>query len=153
MKDTKNSILLHYIKMHHIGSSGIGKSTTRNRLTGAITNVSSQPVEERKRRSTHLAECTQVMAVMEENESKLTLKVSGNHDDETRILFAYAYSSKSADTDDTSPVPESSTEHPVTKADETITVISTKEPDVTITVPAPDEHGKKSEESAQVMVK
>ena len=152
MKDTKNSIPLHYIKMHHIGSSGIGKSTTRNRLTGVITNVSSQPVEERKRCSTHLAECTQVMAVMEENESKLTLKVSGNHDDETRILFAYAYSSKSADTDDTSPVPESLTEHPVAKADESVTVISTKEPDVRMTVPAPAEHGKKSEESAQVMV-
>ena len=92
------------------------------------------------------------MAVMEENESKLTLKVSGNHDDETRILFAYAYSSKSADTDDTSPVPESSTEHPVAKADESVTVISTKEPDVRMTVPAPAEHDKKSEESAQVMV-
>ena len=155
MKDTKNSIPLHYIKMHYIGSSGIGKSTTKNRLTGMITNVASLPVEERKHRSTHLAECTQVMAVMDENESKLTLKVSGNHDDETRMLVAYAFSSKSAEPDDASSLPESSTEyreHPVAEADETITVISTKEPDVRITVPAPEENGKKSEESAQVMV-
>ena len=93
MSDTKNTILLRFLKMYFIGSAGIGKSTTRNRLIGWITNLSSLPVEERKRWSTYLAECNQVLAIMDENKAKLTLKASnfGDFDDETRMLFAYVH--------------------------------------------------------------
>ena len=94
MNDKKNTILLRYFKTYFIGSSGIGKSTTRKRLTGLITNLVSLPEEERKHRSTHLAECTQVMAMVNENDSKLTLKVSCNASTETQMLFAYLYGNK-----------------------------------------------------------
>ena len=110
MSDKKNTIDLHYIKTHFIGSSGIGKSTTRNRLTGLIANLASLPLEERKRFSTHLAESTQVLAVMDKDKSKLTLMVFGDHDEETRMLFAYALSSKSTEDEDTPSIQESSTE-------------------------------------------
>ena len=39
MRDTTNTMLLYYLKMHFIGSAGIGKSTTRKRLTGLIPNL------------------------------------------------------------------------------------------------------------------
>ena len=95
MSDQQNSILLHYQKLYFIGSSGHGKSTTRKRLTGLITNLASLPEEDRKHYSTYLAECTQVLALMNNTDSKLTLQVSGDHDEETRMLFAYMYSNKS----------------------------------------------------------
>ena len=110
MSDKKNSIDLHYIKTHFIGSSGLGKSTTRNRLTGLIANLASLPLEERKRFSTHLAESTQMLATMDKDESKLTLVVCDDHDDETRMLFAYALNSKSTEAEDTPSIKESSTE-------------------------------------------
>ena len=94
ISDKRNTILLHYQKMHFIGSSGLGKSTTRKRLTGLITNLAALPEEERKHYSTNLAECTQVLALMSDSDSKLTLQVSGGHDEETRMLFAYMYSSR-----------------------------------------------------------
>ena len=147
MNDRRNSIDLHYIKMHFIGSSGLGKTTTKNRLTGLITNLVSLPMEERKRYSTHLAECTQMLAVMDNDESKLTLKVSGNHDDETRILFAYAYSSKS--TQDTPPIPKSlpvSSDHIGAKTDQTAPTI---EPDKPIIGAPTVEHPRKIEGSGQ----
>ena len=100
MGDKKNSIDLHYIKTHFIGSSGIGKSTTRNRLTGLIANLASLPLEERKPCSTHLAESTQMLATMDKDKSKLTLMVCDDHDDETRMLFAYALSSKSTEAEE-----------------------------------------------------
>ena len=94
MSDPQNTIMLHFLKMYFIGSAGIGKSTTRNRLIGWITNLASVPEAERKCRSTHLAECNQVLAVMDKNTAKLTLKASnfGDYDDETRMLFAYVHS-------------------------------------------------------------
>ena len=76
--DTRNTILLHYIKIHFIGSSGLGKSTTRKRLTGLIMNVASLSEEERQRRSTYLAEFSQVPAVMDTDKTKLTLKIASN---------------------------------------------------------------------------
>ena len=93
MRDTTNTMLLYYLKMHFIGSAGIGKSTTRKRLTGLIPNLVSLPEEERKRRSTYLAEFSQVLAMMDVDTLKLTLKVSANPTEETRALFAYVYSS------------------------------------------------------------
>ena len=130
ISDTKNSIDLVYIKIHFIGSSGLGKSTTMNRLTGLITNLGSLPSEERKRCSTRLAECTQGLAVMDKDQSKLTLTVSNDHNEEAQILFAYALSSKSTATEDTSPVPkriaESSCDHLETNIHQTTPTISSK---------------------------
>ena len=156
MSDTENSIILHYIKMYLIGSSGLGKSTTRNRLIGLITNLATLPLEERKRCSTRLAECTQMLATMDMDKSKLTLKVCDDHDEETRMLFAYALSSKSTATKDTPPVPKSSTEssgdHPVATAHKAAPEISSKEPVEMPTRATAIEEAGKSEESEQVMV-
>ena len=102
MRDAVNTILLYYLKMHFIGSSGLGKSTTRNRLTGLIVNIASLPEEERQRCSTHLADFSQVLAVVDPGKAKLTLTVSVNPTEETRALFAYVYSSMAAITDHTS---------------------------------------------------
>ena len=93
MRDKVNTILLYYLKMHFIGSSGLGKSTTRNRLTGLIVNIASLPEEERQCCSTHLADFSQVLAVVDPDKAKLTLTVSVNPTEETRALFAYVYSS------------------------------------------------------------
>ena len=148
MSDTKNSIILHYIKMHLIGSSGLGKTTTRNRLTGLITNLASLPLEERKYSSTHLADCTQVLATMEKDKSKLTLKVSGDHNEETRMLFAYALSSKSVAAKDTPPVPESSTEFGEARVYKAVPAISSEEP---VAMPTSVPTIEQARESEQVM--
>ena len=107
-QDTRNTILLHYLKLHFIGSSGLGKTTTRNRLTGLITNVVSLPEEERQRCSTHLAEFSQVLAMTDEDGPKLTLQVAANPMEETRTLFAYVYGSKATNPEHTSPTTGSS---------------------------------------------
>ena len=116
MSDQQGTILLHYQKMHFIGSSGLGKSTTRKRLTRLILNLASLPEEERKHYSTNLAECTQALALMSSSDSKLTLQVSDGHDEETRMLFAYIlYSSRSTVTVVATPVPVN--DHPSTESD------------------------------------
>ena len=126
ISDTKNTMLLRFLKMYFIGSSGLGKSTTRNRLIGLITNLDSLPKGERKRRSTYLAECNQVLALMDENEAKLTLRASEDLDDETRMLFAYVYNHiLHTDPPDSASVPVSDrpstefSEHPVARVDQT----------------------------------
>ena len=89
MRDKENTILLHYQKIYFIGSSGIGKSTTRKRLVHEITNLASLPEPQRKHLSTHLAESSQVLALMDEKEGKLTLKTSEDQDEETQMLISY----------------------------------------------------------------
>ena len=103
VRDRVNTILLYYLKMHFIGSSGLGKSTTKNRLTGLIVNIASMPEEERQRCSTHLADFSQVLAVVDPGKAKLTFTVSVNPTEETRALFAYVYSSMATIPDHTSP--------------------------------------------------
>ena len=157
MRDKKNSIDLHYIKTHFIGSSGLGKSTTRNRLIGLITNLASLPLEERKRFSTHLAESTQMLATMDKDKSKLTLVVCDDHDDETRMLFAYALSSKSSEADETpsnQDSPTESTDHPPEGASgyETAQTPPTTEPDVIESRAPPPEQADQNEGSKQVRV-
>ena len=157
MSDKKNTIDLHYIKTHFIGSSGLGKSTTRNRLTGLITNLASLPLEERKRFSTHLAESTQVLAVMDKDKSKLTLMVFGDHDEETRMLFAYALSSKSTEAEDTPSIQENSTESTDhspkgARGDQTAQTPPTTEPDVIESRAPPPEQADLNEGSKQVRV-
>ena len=157
MSDKKNTIDLHYIKTHFIGSSGIGKSTTRNRLTGLIANLASLPLEERKRFSTHLAESTQVLAVMDKDKSKLTLMVFGDHDEETRMLFAYALSSKSTEDEETPFVqvsPTESTDHlpKGARGYETAQTPPTTEPDVIESRAPPPEKAYLNEGNNQVRV-
>ena len=85
-----NTILLYYLKMFFIGSSGLGKSTTRERLTQEITNISR---DMKQRRSTYLAEFSQVLALMNVDGTKLTLERPGDHTKQMQAVFAYVYSS------------------------------------------------------------
>jgi len=87
MQDTTTTINLRYLKLYFIGLSGLGKTTFRKRLTGLLKNISSLSPEDRKRCSTYLAECTQVLAVS--SSSKLTLKVSTDMEKEAQLMFAY----------------------------------------------------------------
>ena len=143
MSDTRSTILLHYHKMYLIGSSGIGKSTARRRLTGLITNLASLPEEEQKHCSTNLAECTQMLALMSESDSKVTFKVSGDLDEETQMLFAYLhYMHKSTPIDANTPVPVSQNdqphEHPVQdQSDLDLTINAMHKPDAKKTEPTP----------------
>ena len=90
MRDTVNTILLYYLKMFFIGSLGLGKSTTRERLTQEITNISR---DMKQRRSTYLAEFSQVLALMNVDGTKLTLERPGDHTKQMQAVFAYVYSS------------------------------------------------------------
>ena len=102
MSNQENTISLRYLKMYFIGSSGVGKSTTRKRLTRLIWNLASLRHKERERCSTHLAECTQALAMMDENDSKLALKVSSDLDTEIQMLFAYLHHNSSTNSSHTS---------------------------------------------------
>ena len=139
-RDRRNTILLHYLKLHFIGSSGLGKTTTRNRLTGLITNLASLPEEERQRCSTHLADFSQVLATTDRDGPKLTLKVAANPTEETRALFAYVYST----TPDHTPPTAGSVQSPDQRSlggddrpDSTSTISSTKVPGAATTEATP----------------
>ena len=106
MRDTVNTILLYYLKMFFIGSSGLGKSTTRKRLTEEIKNLASSSEEERKRCSTYLAEYSQVLAFMDKDKTKLTLKASKDPIKQMQAMFAYVYSCKVSSTDHAPSLPE-----------------------------------------------
>ena len=93
----KDTIDLRYLKLYFIGMSGLGKTTFRKRLTRIFANISSLPPEERQHCSTHLAECTQVLAVL--SGTKLEMKVSENIDKETQLLFHYLYSGRTGESD------------------------------------------------------
>ena len=87
LRDKKNTINLRYLKLYLIGLSGLGKTTFRKRLLGHLLNLASIPPQDRKRCSTLLAECTQVLAVS--SDSRLILKASTDIDNETQLIFAY----------------------------------------------------------------
>ena len=87
LRDKKNTINLRYLKLYLIGLSGLGKTTLRKRLLGHLLNLASIPPQDRKRCSTLLAECNQVLAVS--SDSKLILKASTDIDNETQLIFAY----------------------------------------------------------------
>ena len=87
LRDKKNTINLRYLKLYLIGLSGLGKTTFRKRLLGHLLNLASIPPQDRKRCSTLLAECNQVLAVL--SDSKLILKSSTDIDNETQLIFAY----------------------------------------------------------------
>ncbi|XP_064382466.1 ankyrin repeat, PH and SEC7 domain containing protein secG-like isoform X2 [Halichondria panicea] len=90
--DTNNTIELRYLKTHFIGPSDLGKTTTRQRLVGSITNLSLLPKDQRKRCSTLLAECEQVLAFVDKSGTKLEFKASSNLEEETQFIFSYLMS-------------------------------------------------------------
>ena len=139
-RDRRNTILLHYLKLHFIGSSGLGKTTTRNRLTGLITNLASLPEEERQRCSTHLADFSQVLATTDRDGPKLTLKVAANPTEETRALFAYVYSTIPDQTPPTTGSVQSPDQHSLggdDQPDSTSTIPSTEVPSEATTEATP----------------
>ena len=87
MNDPANTIELQFLKLYFIGPSGLGKTTTRQRLTQVIMNLSEKQPQ---RCSTHLAECSQCLAVVKGTQTKLSLKTSENIDEEMQMLYAYA---------------------------------------------------------------
>ncbi len=89
ISDKNNTIEIQYLKMHFIGPSGIGKTTTQKRLVGLITNLSSLPEDQRKRSSTFLAECKQALAFVNKSGTKLKFKASENIEQETQLIFSY----------------------------------------------------------------
>ena len=137
-RDRRNTILLHYLKLHFIGSSGLGKTTTRNRLTGLITNLASLPEEERQRCSTHLADFSQVLATTDRDGPKLTLKVAANPTEETRALFAYVYST----TPDHTPPTAGSVQSPDQRS-----LVGDDRPDSTSTIPSTEVPGEATTEA------
>ena len=114
MRDTVNTILLYYLKMFFIGSSGLGKSTTRERLTQEITNISR---DMKQRRSTYLAEFSQVLALMNVDGTKLTLERPGDHTKQMQAVFAYVYSSHATVISQITPVSHSSDPQPSVDSD------------------------------------
>ena len=150
-RDRRNTILLHYLKLHFIGSSGLGKTTTRNRLTGLITNLASLPEEERQRCSTHLADFSQVLATTDRDGPKLTLKVAANPTEETRALFAYVYSTTPDHTPPTAGSVQSPDQHSLggnDRPDSTSTIPSAEVPGAATTeaTPQPATEVTKSEQ-------
>ena len=150
-RDRRNTILLHYLKLHFIGSSGLGKTTTRNRLTGLITNLASLPEEERQRCSTHLADFSQVLATTDRDGPKLTLKVAANPTEETRALFAYVYSTTPDHTPPTAGSGQSPDQHSLggdDRPDSTLTIPSTEVSGeaTTLATPQPASEVTKSEQ-------
>ena len=137
-RDRRNTILLHYLKLHFIGSSGLGKTTTRNRLTGLITNLASLPEEERQRCSTHLADFSQVLATTDRDGPKLTLKVAANPTEETRALFAYVYSTTPDHTPPTTGTGQSPDQH---------SLVGDDRPDSTLTIPSTEVPGEATTEA------
>ena len=106
MTDKNNTIELHYLKTHFIGPSGIGKTTTRQRLVGSITNLSLLPEDQRKRCSTLLAECEQVLAFVDKSGTKLEFKASSSLEEETQFIFSYLMSCEPIEDSNTSPPKE-----------------------------------------------
>ncbi|XP_064403143.1 uncharacterized protein LOC135348759 isoform X2 [Halichondria panicea] len=110
MTDKNNTIKLHYLKTYFIGPSGIGKTTTRQRLVGSITNLSLLPKDQRKRCSTLLAECEQVLAFVDKSGTKLEFKASSSLEEETQFIFSYLMSCEPIEDSTVSPPKEQPTQ-------------------------------------------
>ncbi len=106
MADKTNTIELQYLKMYFIGPSGLGKTTTRQRLVGSITNLSLLPKDQRKRCSTFLAECEQVLAFLDKSGKKLEIEASANLEEETQLIFSYLMSCETIENSTVSPPPD-----------------------------------------------
>ena len=89
--------------MHFIGPSGVGKTTTRQRLVRSIINLSLLPEDQRKRCSTFLAECEQILAFVDKSGTKLEFKTSSNLEEETQFIFSYLMSCENSTISNISP--------------------------------------------------
>ncbi len=85
MAERTNTVELPYLKMHFIGPTGVGKTTTRQRLVGSITNLSMPPEDQWKCCGTL---CEQVLAFVDNSGTKLVFKASATLEEETRFIFS-----------------------------------------------------------------
>ena len=82
----KDTIALCYYKVLLVGPPGVGKTTTLNRLLKAYENIRTAG-DKGKRRSTLLANCTQVLAFVSQDDAADWLSSSSGDDDEEAILL------------------------------------------------------------------
>ena len=82
----KDTIDLCYLKVLLVGPPGVGKTTTLNRLLKAYENIRAAG-DTAKRRSTLLANCTQVLAFVGQDETADWLSSSIGDDDQEAILL------------------------------------------------------------------
>ena len=85
----EDKIDLCYLKVLLVGPPGVGKTTTLNRLLKAFENIRTAG-DKAKRRSTLLANCTQVLAFVGQDEAADWLSSSiGDNDEEAILLVRY----------------------------------------------------------------
>ena len=89
----KDTVDIRYLKTFLVGPPGVGKTTTLNRLLKAMENIS---ISGDNRRSTLLANCIQVVAFVSDNAAEWLS--SRDVTEETKLLLAYLFTSKSAST-------------------------------------------------------
>ena len=85
----KDTIDICYLKVLLVGPPGVGKTTTLNRLLKVYVNIRTAG-DKAKRQSTLLANCTQVLAfVGQDNAAEWLSSSSGDNDEEAILLIQY----------------------------------------------------------------
>ena len=85
----KDTIDICYLKVLLVGPPGVGKTTTLNRLLKVYTNIHTAG-DKAKHQSTLLANCTQVLAfVGQDNAAEWLASSSGDNDEEATLLIQY----------------------------------------------------------------
>ena len=85
----KDTIDICYLKVLLVGPPGVGKTTTLNRLLKVYVNIHTAG-DKAKRQSTLLANCTQVLAfVDQDNAAEWLSSSSGDNDEEAILLIQY----------------------------------------------------------------
>ena len=107
LMSNEDTIHIRYLKLFLVGPPFVGKTTTLNRLLKVILNLETAG-EMGKVRSTLLANCTQVLAFVQDSGAEWLS--SKNLDEETQLLFSYLYgneASTSASSESGNPVESS----------------------------------------------
>ena len=89
---SKDTISLRYLKIVAAGPPNTGKSTTVSRLVKQFSNLLTAG-DKGKRRSTLLANCTQVLAFVGEDQSDWL--ASTDDDDEAQLIISYLFGCES----------------------------------------------------------